>query len=157
MTAIPKGLVVLLVDDDQQDTFIIKSALTSLEPSIHVIGLPEVEEAIAYLSGENPYADRKTYPWPDVLLVDHWMPKMSGLDLLTWMSTDRRLAAMPVVLVSGGLPPAQKQVAEGLGAVFCDKGLGTDDFANELVEALARAVAQPRHTSAHHNKAPKSS
>src|SRR2546421_8569178 len=45
------------------------------------------EESIAYLEGEGKFADRQLHPFPDLLLLDVRMPKLSGFQVLDWVRT----------------------------------------------------------------------
>jgi CheY-like chemotaxis protein len=76
---------VLLVDDSEDDVFLLKRALAP-HSSLQVVGWAEDgKAAIDYLSGAGQYADRKQYPWPDLIVLDLKMPGRDGYDVLKWM------------------------------------------------------------------------
>ena len=54
-------------------------------------------EAIRYLRGEGPYADK---PRPDVLLLDLKMPRLGGHEVLEQVKADPELAHIPVVILT---------------------------------------------------------
>ena len=91
---------VLLVDDDRLD---VELALDAFRE----VGLSEIthvatsgEEALAYLFGEGPYADRRRYPMPDLVLLDLKMPGLSGHDVLVRIKATPGLRRLPVVILS---------------------------------------------------------
>ena len=76
---------VLLVDDSEDDVFLLKRALAP-HTNLRVVGWAEDGgAAIEYLSGAGPYADRQQYPWPDLMVLDLKMPRRDGYDVLKWM------------------------------------------------------------------------
>ena len=75
----------LLVDDSEDDVYLLKRALTR-HPYFHVVGWAEDgSAAINYLSGTGQYADRTQYPLPDIMVLDLKMPKRDGYEVLEWM------------------------------------------------------------------------
>src|SRR5687768_13587712 len=57
-------------------------------------------EAISYLMGQAPYADRDLYPFPAVLLMDLNLPAISGFELLRWLREQPQWQQLPVVVFS---------------------------------------------------------
>ena len=41
-------------------------------------------QAIDYLAGNGPFADRSQHPLPALVLLDLNLPKKSGFDVLSW-------------------------------------------------------------------------
>jgi CheY-like chemotaxis protein len=74
------------------------------------------EEALAYLTGESRFADRKTWPFPDVLVLDAKMPKMTGFDVLSFLR-ERPDIKVPIIVLSGSIVSEDKATALRLGAV----------------------------------------
>ena len=74
------------------------------------------QEAVDYLAGEGPYADRTSYPLPSLLLLDLKMPRMNGFDVLEWLQRRSELSSFPVVVLSGSDLEADVQKAKKLGA-----------------------------------------
>jgi CheY-like chemotaxis protein len=61
------------------------------------------EEAIAYLSGESPFRDRKIFPLPIVVLLDLNMPKKNGYDVLTWVRAQPNLKRLAIFVLTASL------------------------------------------------------
>ena len=105
---------VLLVDDSEDDVFLLKRALRA-HPWLRVVAWAEDGNvAIDYLSGAGPYADRDQYPWPDVMVLDLKMPGRDGFAVLEWL---RGKSPRPRVAVftTSDLEEEKARVAE-LGA-----------------------------------------
>jgi CheY-like chemotaxis protein len=74
------------------------------------------EEAIQYLTGKTPFADRAAHPFPQLLLLDIMMPGTTGFDVLTFLR-DQPALKMPVILMlSGSVVPEDAKKAIDLGA-----------------------------------------
>ena len=112
-----KEYTVLLVEDDLNDIFLVKRAfkLAHIPNPLQVVtdGL----EAINYLSGNDKYADRKTYPLPKLIVMDIKMPRKTGFEVLEWVKGDGRpLRRIPIIIVSSSDNPADINRAYELGA-----------------------------------------
>jgi CheY-like chemotaxis protein len=81
---------VLLVEDSEDDVFLFSKALRGL-PAFRLAGCAGTgEAAIAYLSGEGEFGDRKQYPWPDIVVLDLKMPGSDGFEVLEWLRKQGR-------------------------------------------------------------------
>jgi CheY-like chemotaxis protein len=91
---------VLLVEDNQDDIFLLKMACqrTGIPHSLQVV--TDGALAIDYLSGNGVYADRLTYPIPNVVFLDLKMPKCDGHEVLKWIRSHPGLKNMPVVMLT---------------------------------------------------------
>src|SRR5437879_13851001 len=105
MTIAPS--TVLLVEDDPNDVLLMQRAFR-LANFAHAIQTVEYgEEAVAYLSGKPPYADRDRYTLPALMLLDLKLPRKSGLAVVHWVRQQYGLKRLPVVvLTSYGEPTA---------------------------------------------------
>jgi CheY-like chemotaxis protein len=54
----------------------------------------------AYLEGEGPYADRATFPYPGLILLDLRMPGMDGFEVMEWLKRQPLHAAIPIIAIS---------------------------------------------------------
>lgn len=113
----PEGASILLVEDSPDDAFMVQRALKEAGVAQRVIHVRDGEEAVNYLSGNSPYEDREQFPIPALVLLDLKMPRLSGLEVLTWLQTRPDLANMPVVVLTGSVRTEDRHEAEKRGAV----------------------------------------
>lgn len=91
---------ILLVEDDPNDVTLTRLAFEQARFTnpLHVVN--NGEEAIAYLGGEGPYADRQRYPIPILVLLDLKLPRRSGFEVLTWVRGVPTVRRLPVVVLT---------------------------------------------------------
>jgi CheY-like chemotaxis protein len=111
-----REFIVLLVEDDLNDIFLVKRAfkMARLETPLQVV--TDGEDAIRYLKGEGKFADRETYPLPHLVVMDIKMPRRTGFEVLEWIKTDGTLRRIPVIIVSSSDRPQDVNRAYELGA-----------------------------------------
>ena len=74
------------------------------------------EEALDYFKGVGIYGDRRTYPLPDVFLVDLRLPGISGHEVLEWLNTRRELSGVRRIVLAGSALDSDRIRAEKAGA-----------------------------------------
>jgi len=111
-----KLYTILLVEDDPNDVLLIRRAFRKSDVAnpIQVVG--DGEEAIAYLSGRGPYADRERYPLPVLLLLDLKLPRKSGFEVLEWLRQQPGLKRLPVAVLTSSAETPDINRAYDLGA-----------------------------------------
>jgi CheY-like chemotaxis protein len=111
---------VLLAEDNPNDVVLIRRALEeskALNP-LQVVG--DGGEAIRYLAGEGNFADRSTYPFPVLFLLDLKMPVVDGLEVLRWLHAHPDIPGrLPVVVLSSTELPDETQVAYAMDIQAC--------------------------------------
>jgi CheY-like chemotaxis protein len=107
--------LVLLVEDDPDHVLLIQRAFAKAKLVNPLRIVRDGEEAIAYLSGNDPYSDRLRHPLPSLILLDLKLPKKSGLDVLAWLRSDPRLKLTPVVVLSTSFQSLDIERAYALG------------------------------------------
>jgi CheY-like chemotaxis protein len=108
---------VLIADDDSNDIFFLRRAFQKAGLNHPVLDVPDGERAIHYLSGEANYADRSQFPLPSLMFLDLKMPKVSGFEVLKWLSEQkRRFPNLKVVVLSSSGLQSDIQKAKDLGA-----------------------------------------
>lgn len=106
----------LLVEDDPYDAQLIVRAIKKARILNPVQTVGNGEEAIAYLKGESPYADRENYPLPALVLLDLKMPRMDGFEVLGWLRSHPKLKRLPVVVLTSSSETTDVDRAYDLGA-----------------------------------------
>src|SRR5256885_17122037 len=92
---------VLMVDDSEDDCLLLKMALSRTNRLRFIGSLSDGEELVSYISGRGKYADRESYPLPDMLLLDLMMPRKNGFEVLEWLRSQPFANDMVVVVLSG--------------------------------------------------------
>ena len=93
------SFTLLWVEDDPDDVLIGHRALTKGGfEKIQIVR--DGEEAVAYLSGKGPFADRSQFPMPSLVLLDIKLPRMSGVEVLRWIRGVEGLRRIPAVMLT---------------------------------------------------------
>ena len=92
--------VILSVDDDLNDQFLIKAALKEAGVDDLVQFVNDGAEAIAYLKGQGKYADRDAYVFPTFILTDLKMPRINGFELLRFLKSNPQWIVVPTVVLT---------------------------------------------------------
>jgi CheY-like chemotaxis protein len=107
---------ILLAEDEPNDAFFVRWAFEKAGLAHHIAHVYDGQEALDYLSGAAPYADRHKYPAPDLLLLDLKMPRLNGFDVLAWLRAHPKLRTLPVVVFSSSDHEQDIEQARQLGA-----------------------------------------
>jgi CheY-like chemotaxis protein len=91
---------IIIIDDDPDDAELIKRSVLSLHPKSPVRTVGSSKELRDYLDGEGRFADRETFPYPNLILLDIRMPEITGLETLEWLKRERAYSGIPVIVVS---------------------------------------------------------
>jgi CheY-like chemotaxis protein len=110
------GNLILLVEDDANDVFFLRHAFegAGITNPLHVVD--DGQKAIDYLAGEGPYADRRRFPYPGLVLLDLKLPVRMGLDVLHWIRQQPKLRTLLVVVLSSSSDTRDIDEAYRLGA-----------------------------------------
>ncbi len=79
---------VLYVEDEEGDLFFMQAAFRKAGIGQALRSVGNGREAIDYLAGSGPYADRERHPLPTMVLLDLNLPLISGFEVLEWLSTN---------------------------------------------------------------------
>ncbi|MDB6022215.1 MAG: response regulator receiver protein [Pedosphaera sp.] len=111
-----EGLPILLIEDSENDIMLVKLALKRAGVKNPVQAAHDGQEAIDYLQGSGPFADRSKFPFPDVIVSDLKMPRMGGFEVLEWLRQHPECTVIPFIVLSASKQEADIQRAYGLGA-----------------------------------------
>ena len=101
-TLMDEDFVILLAEDDVNDAWLVERALFRAGILNPVMVVRDGQEAIDYLKGKGPFADRTHFPLPTLALLDIKMPKKNGLEVLGWVRRNGGggLKLLPVIIMS---------------------------------------------------------
>jgi CheY-like chemotaxis protein len=107
---------ILYVEDEKTDVLLFRLAVKRAGlPNPLNIAVDGVE-AIDYLAGNGPFADRGQYPLPALVLLDLNLPRISGFEVLTWARQQLHFAALPIVIYTSSVLETDRAIARQLGA-----------------------------------------
>ena len=98
-----RSVTILLVEDEPNDAVLAQIALQRIIPGVSLPVVSDGIQAVEYLKGTGPYADRSLYPFPDVVLLDLKLPLLDGFEVLRWIRQQPELKFLPVIGLTGSL------------------------------------------------------
>src|SRR5687768_12920259 len=98
---------ILLIEDNTDDAFLFRRAIKRSGLPLEVQIVSEGTEAITYLKGEPPFADRAVYPFPRFIITDNRTKGMSGFEFLEWLRSHQCCRRIPVVVLGGSNAPSE--------------------------------------------------
>jgi len=108
--------VLLLVEDNEHDVFLMKRALGQAEIRNPLFVVSDGQQAVDYLAGNGDFNDREMYPFPTLVLLDLKLPFKSGHEVLAWIRNEAELNELVVVILTSSDEPADVNRAYKLGA-----------------------------------------
>ena len=130
------GFTVLHVEDEPEDRIFVADAFKRVAPALALRSVQDGEQAVAYLSGVGPFADRTAHPTPDLVLLDLKLPRRSGFEVLDWIRRSSDCPQLPVFVLTSSSEPRDIEQAYALGATsYLVKSLDLKST-RELVRAL---------------------
>src|SRR5947208_3109782 len=100
MASAPKSkhgddIVILHADDDSDDHTIVHHAFKRARCEFKLHSVRDGDEAILWLAGLEPYADRTRYPLPHIVVADNKMLRVHGIEVVQWMRQQPHLKEIP--------------------------------------------------------------
>ncbi len=144
---------ILLVEDDENDAMLLRMAFERNNIANPVQWVKDGLEAVAYLNGDGIYSDRAKYPFPEVLLLDLKMPRMTGLELLAWISEHPEYKVIPTIIMTSSKQELDIESAYKLGAnTYMTKPIAFDQLA-QMVKLTHEYWAMSAKPKPKHRKA----
>lgn len=126
---------VLIAEDNRHHFYCIRRAFEEAAFDCLIQSVIDGAEAIAYLKAEGPYANRKAHPYPDLLLLDLKMPRVSGLEVMKWINQNPEHHKLPVIVLTVSRELKDVNQAYALGAKsFLVKPVNLKDLTLLLTE-----------------------
>ena len=144
--------VILVVEDEEEDRAALERAFNSVQQSKTLRFVSEGSALLDYLE-RAPTTDRMAFPWPDLIVLDLYMPGITGLELLAEFSRQERLRRISVVVLTSYTDPAVLRSirSTGVGIILQkpqnDEGLialadSLVDLASHVPDRLRAAVGE---------------
>lgn len=108
-----KRKIILLIEDDELDVMSVERSLRKLDGEYELYTAFNGLEALDMVRGKPGQAPME--PFPDLILLDLNMPKMSGLEFLRAMRSDDRLRQIKVFVITTSGEPQDRNAATELG------------------------------------------
>ena len=139
----PDNAIILLAEDSEDDAFLCQRALKGVALNHNCIHVQDGAQCIKYLEGVEPYADRKKFPLPNLLLLDLKMPILSGFDVLRWLHDHPQFKELPVIILTGSEWAEDREAAFKHGASdFHSKPMNSDDML-KIMQAIGARWLKP--------------
>jgi CheY-like chemotaxis protein len=132
---------ILLVDDSEDDAFLMKRAIDLAHINCDLTILNDGEKAVQYLS-----RIPKDNPPVELVLLDLKMPRMDGHEVLTWIRKQPALNTTPVVMLTSSNMDGDKAQAYNLGANSYLVKPGRCEELNAMVQSLSKYWLEYNHT-----------
>jgi CheY-like chemotaxis protein len=107
---------ILHVEDDPNDALLFQHACRKAGIGFELQSVNDGDQAIAYLRGTDFFSDREKYPFPQLILLDLKMPRLSGFDVLSWLRNEGSLKGLPVIVLTSSNHETDIKRAYDLGA-----------------------------------------
>jgi DNA-binding response OmpR family regulator len=107
---------ILLVEDNRMDVELTLDAFREarLLNTVHVS--PTGLDALDYLFGRGPYADREAHPMPTLVLLDLKLPGVDGFDVLREVKSTPILKRLPVIILTSSREEGDRALGYDIGA-----------------------------------------
>ena len=135
---------ILLVEDNADDVELTMHAFKKVRFANRIQVAADGQEALDYLFCEGEYANRPTGR-PQIVLLDLYLPKVSGLEVLRRVKADVRTHHVPVVVLTASKFDDAITVCKRLGAAsFIPKPVDFQNFSAVTLQlSLQWALLKP--------------
>ncbi len=99
---------ILIIDDDKEDHFFLRTAITKVLPQALVESVYDGSEALEYLN--------RVIKGPDLIFLDLNMGRLSGKATLKHLKTNLSLCKIPVIILTTSENEMEKKEILNLGA-----------------------------------------
>jgi CheY-like chemotaxis protein len=108
--------VILVVEDNQDDLFLLKRALRSAHIVNPLLVVETGQEAMDYLNGAGRFADRDSYPIPAAVFIDLKLPLVFGHEVLAWIRHHKDFQSLVVIVLTSSNEASDVNRCYSLGA-----------------------------------------
>jgi DNA-binding response OmpR family regulator len=134
---------ILLAEDSRLDSFLLETIFREAGWNCCWTILRDGQEALAYVDQNSASPQSR----PDLLILDGYLPKVNGLEILRKVKSNPHWSSIPVLMLTGSCSPVEQSAAWTLGALLCLAKPSDLDGWYELPETLQKALS--RSSAAH--------
>jgi len=107
---------ILLIEDSRMDVELTLDAFREARLANTISVASNGEAALDYLFGRGPYADRTTYPLPNLILLDLKLPGIDGHMVLRQIKGTPELKRLPVIILTSSKEEGDRALSYDNGA-----------------------------------------
>lgn len=126
--------IILHIDDDQDDRFLVKQAITSIDKSIILREAHDGRKAIEFLNQAKLFGDL-----PSMIILDINMPVMDGYDTYKEINKDPVLSIIPIVIFTTSSDNKELQYWKERNIVIVTKPASFDEFTISVKKLLVHS------------------
>lgn len=116
MKATPEKKIILLVEDDPDDIYLIGEAIDECQLNVQIFIVEDGEQMLDYLYQRGNYSDPSIAPKPDLILLDLNMPRKDGREALNELKQDPKMRSIPIVVLTTSSADKDKSFSYSQGA-----------------------------------------
>jgi len=142
MKALTKETIkIMLVENDENDVFFLRRALTHAGYTNPLIHLQNGKAAVNYFKTLEASSSASV---PDIALMDIKMPVMDGFDVLSWLRQESSFKELPVIMLSSSDDLSDMTKSRRLGIYkFLTKQVHYDNVISSLESFLLLPKGPP--------------
>jgi CheY-like chemotaxis protein len=106
--------VILLIENEQDDVFFFRRALSKLCYNCTIRPVGSATEAKMYLENNGQYQDAAYFQRPDLIVSDFKLAGHTALGFVQWLRVTPRFASIPLVMLSGVTSQIDPSAFDGL-------------------------------------------
>jgi CheY-like chemotaxis protein len=124
---------ILLVEDNPQDEMLTLRALREANLCNHIDVARDGQQALDYLFRKGEFAGIEGPDLPAIVILDIGLPRLSGLEVLNSLRTDKRTELLPVVILTSSDEDRDRLKSYEIGAnSFVSKPVDFAEFASTV-------------------------
>lgn len=128
-----KDPVVLLVEDNPAEQNLARRSFNRSQIQADLRIVSDGEEALDYVFRRGEFQDPVESPRPDIILLDLNLPKINGHKVLATIKQDRKLAKIPIIILTTSRKEDDVNLSYELGCnSFLIKPVDIEGFAEVL-------------------------
>lgn len=127
---------VLHVEDDPGMEFLFRRLFAKDGLAYHCVR--SVEDAMSYIEQHAPFAEKRQFPQPDMIVTDLRLAgRGTAAELIRWLRQRPEHERTPIVVLTGGADrAAEEEVMQAGASAFIVKGSGIREMMEQLRSAM---------------------